>query len=274
MAWALGSLVLCMAPGCGGRGSELESDAGSWVRDPGTADGGLVASPTHRYRLSRSADSILAPSPDPTSFTFDGHHYWFLYGKETKRGGRIVEVDPVTSAIARDWSVPPLLADSPNAVFGGIAWDGVAVWIGTSGVGAGVFRITMDGLAERGWQLQMGGGPNALAFDGARLWASSGVGNIDAINPADGRLQASFLVKEHDARQAGIATRGGELWISALFGGIDVYDPVTGVRWNPVESKDGVAERDFLLGHIAFVGQRLGSLQSSRIVLYDIEGWR
>jgi hypothetical protein len=262
-----------MTLGCGGRDSELDADAGTWVTDPGTADGGFTPSPTHRYRVSRSAaNTVLAPEPDPTSFTFDGHDYWFLFGTETWRGGRVVEVDPATSVIQRDWSVPPLLTDSPDAVFGGIAWDGEAVWIGTSGAVAAVFRITKDGLAEKGWKVQMGGGgPNALAFDGKRLWVSSGVGNIDAIDPQDGRLQASFLVNEHNARQAGIAYRGDELWVSALLGGVDVYDPTRGTRWNSVES---VPEGELLLNQIAFVGPRLASLLGSHVVLYDIEARR
>src|SRR4051812_24655568 len=110
-AWALGSMVCGMAAGCGGRGSGGDGGGGSWVGDPGTADGGFVASPAHRYRLARSADSVLAPSPDPTSFTFDGHDYWFLYGKETKLGARVAELDPATSTVTRDWTIPPLLVD-------------------------------------------------------------------------------------------------------------------------------------------------------------------
>jgi hypothetical protein len=271
--WAL-VFGCSMLTGCGGRDADPQGDAGTWVGDPGTGDGGFVMSPTHRYRLGRSAEAVLAPSPDPTSFTFDGHDYWFLYGKDTKSGGRVVELDPVTSTIARDWSVPALLVDSPNAVFGGIAWDGEAVWIGTSGVGATVFRIAVSGAAEKGWKVQGDGGPSALAFDGMRLWVSSGVGEVDALNPVDGRLQASFLIKEHSARQGGVAFRTGELWVSALFGGIDVYDPVNGVRWDSVLSKDGVAEHEFVLGSIAFVGHRLGSLQGSRVVLYDVEALR
>src|SRR5262245_54895265 len=113
---AVGALLLIGSSslaGCGGKGHEEDDDAGAWVGDSRSIDGGFSSSPTHRYRLARSADSVLAPSPDPKSFAFDGYDYWFFYGAETKSGGRVVEIDPVTSVILRDWSVPPLLVDSP-----------------------------------------------------------------------------------------------------------------------------------------------------------------
>jgi outer membrane protein assembly factor BamB len=269
-AWTLFSLTCStIAIGCGGHSGGGGGE--NWVTDRGTGDGGFTPSATHRYRLARAPDSLLAPLPDPAWFTYDGSHYWFSYGLATKRGARLVELDPTTSTVVRDITVPPLLLESPNAFFGAIAWDGEALWIGSGGVGASIFRVGTSGEVDRSWRTQENSGPTGLAADGTTLWISSGGGTVYAIDATDGRLRSTFEVMEHYRRQVGIAHRTGEIWIAAMFGGLDVYDPATGARFGGVGSKEGVAEDDFLLGSIAFVGPRLGSLQGSRVVLYDIE---
>jgi ABC-type transport system substrate-binding protein len=158
-----------------------------------------------------------------------GDAVWAVSGQE----GRIAKIDPATDSVVARNRIHGWAADL--AVGGGFAWLAVV----PDDV---IFKLSADDLAVAG-TTRASPGPDVLAWDGARLWASTGVGRsllriggesatppplrMDAIPVGvaanRGLLWTATLPLPAPAQPAG---KGGELRVAMAAGGLDA-DPAT-----------------------------------------------
>ncbi len=272
MRVALLLALVCVAcgyyTGNGSPGVEEEDDPideGGDAEDP--VDDGLV-----HYRLVESGQ--IAGSGQVAGVTWDGEHVWLAYYREL--GGyydndevSIVQLDAEGTELVRyeydDDYTPPR----------GLAWVDGALWINYNaegGSGSQVMREIDPATGAVTRQLATDQGTWDLDFDGEHIVLSNLWNQVQLVDPRDGSLDLSIETPMvESSTQRGVACRPGETWlVSQASNRLVVLD------------EDGVmratARTDLLEPgwnyvfdlYLAFVGDRLALVKSSRVYLLDL----
>jgi hypothetical protein len=223
-----------------------------------------------RYRLLE-VDNLAPPRAATTGVTFDGQYLWFISGGHNAWVHFLVQYDPVTYSVIREFEYVGLIETLGTGVYG-LTWDGNALWLSVSGNANKLVRVDpYDGRIVRSFSSPTVLGPSDLEFDGTSLWVSSGTGASYRIDPLSGGITQSFAVMEDTGRDSGNALFGEELWIAGLFGGAEVYSAANGDRLGIAVSSDGVTPMGDDLGALCRMMNRLVSLSSRGVTFYEIQ---
>jgi hypothetical protein len=251
-------------------GGDGPSDDGPGGDGPGGDDpggDGLV-----RYRLVESGQ--IAGAGQIAGITWDGDHVWLAYYRQVgdyydNDEVSIVQLDDGGGELVRyeysDDYTPP----------SGLAWVSGALWINYNargGTGSQVMREIDPATGAVRRQLAADQGTWDLEFDGQHLLLSNLWNRVQLVDPVDGSLDLDIDTPMIDSStQRGVAHRPGEIWLASQAGDrlvildsrgvqratarVDLLDP----DWNHV----------FDL-YLAFVGDRLALVASSRVYLFDV----
>ncbi len=270
-----GALVLALVCfGCGyysGDGSPgVEEDPGGGGDpgdDGGPADDGLV-----HYRLVESGQ--IAGSGQVAGVTWDGEHVWLAYHREV--GGyydndevSIVELDDGGAELVRheydDDYTPPR----------GLAWVDGMLWINYNaegGSGSQVMREIDPATGAVTRQLATDQGTWDLDFDGDHIVLSNLWNQVQLVDPADGSLDLSIETPMVDSStQRGVACRPGETWLVSQAGNRLVVLDEDGVMRATARTDLLEPDWNYVFDlYLAFVGDRLALVKSSRVYLLDV----
>jgi hypothetical protein len=235
--------------------------------DGGASDDGLV-----HYRLVESGQ--IAGAGQISGVTFDGEHVWLAYYREVGDYDdndvvSIVELDADGAELVRyeydDDYTPP----------NGIAWVDGALWINYNAVGGTGSQVMREidpatGAVRR--QIATEQGTWDLEFDGSHILLSNLWNQVQLVDPVDGSLDRRIETPMiESSTQRGVAWRPGEIWLASQASdrmvildsnGVEIASARTDVLdpgWNYV----------FDL-YVAFVGDRLALVVSSRVYLFDV----
>jgi hypothetical protein len=170
--------------------------AAYWA-DPNS--GGLVDLPSKIYAFDPSDGSIeasfVAPfAGHPDGLAYDGALLWV--GEEERIGGKeghVYGIDPSSGLIVSDF-LPPLTSGLFNPR--GIAWDGMAFWLGFQSISTDqIRRVDGSGNVLSSIDSPFGECQQGLAYDGTYLWATGSCGtlSISQIDPLTGNVRFSFV---------------------------------------------------------------------------------
>jgi hypothetical protein len=254
--------------GDGGPGGEEDPGGGGDPGDDGEpADDGLV-----HYRLVESGQ--IAGSGQVAGVTWDGEHVWLAYYREV--GGyydndevSIVELADDGAELVRyeygDDYTPPR----------GLAWVDGTLWINYNaegGSGSQVMREIDPATGAVLRQLATDQGTWDLDFDGDHIVLSNLWNQVQLVDPADGSLDLSIETPMvESSTQRGVACRPGETWlVSQASNRLVVLDDDGVMR---ATARTDLLEPDWNYVfdlYLAFVGDRLALVKSSRVYLLDV----
>jgi hypothetical protein len=148
----------------------------------------------------------------------------------------------------------------------GLAWDGTALWVGTRQAGAAsAWRID----PSTGARLALVSLPTSatdLAWDGAELLVTQGVGDFEGYAPTSGALVEAVPVHRLD-RVDTVAYADGETWVGQSGNNNPLVYDSTGTLLAIVET-DAFPSSD---AHMAFVGGDLVVVQGTSLRTYSID---
>jgi hypothetical protein len=235
--------------------------------DDGPPDDGLV-----HYRLAESGQ--IAGAGQIAGVTWDGEHVWLAYYRQIgdyydNDEVSIVQLDADGAELVRyeyaDDYTPP----------NGLAWVDGALWINYNaegGTGSQVMREIDPATGAVKRQLSTDQGTWDLEFDGSHIMLSNLWNQVQLVDPVDGSLDLSIETPMiESSTQRGVAYRPGEIWLASQASDRLVILDDSGVE-------RAIARTDLLEPgwnyvfdlYLAFVGDRLALVKSSRVYLLDV----
>ncbi len=209
--------------------------------------------------------SLAVPVSRPVGLAIDDNDYfWIMSGAHNASTHNLTCWDIFSGDILREFEYNNLTEVLGTGV-GGIAWDGMSIWISVAGNVNKLVQIepnTGDILKTLSSPSYLG--PTDLSWDGTKLWISTGTGQIHNIDPTNGS-RTRFLDKFTE-RDTGIAVKDGEVWVGNMFDTrLNIFD---------TSSKEVVdIIKDVLLdnGRLTFFRDQLAVLSYAGIDFYDIQ---